>query len=207
MNKAAQSEESGRTLRLLELVHQNGMLTQRELSRKLGIALGLVNISLKRLIQQEQIKVRRLSARRVCYLLTPFGMAEKGRLSAHFLTDSFSMYRNARKVFLGRMRELSESGAKRVVLYGSGPIAEVAFITLQELGLSLVAVVADGESFLGRQTVSVGDIAPSQVDRVLYVGDDVGFEACRKKLLGAGFVDEAVENIGSLLLDVEAPAS
>ena len=76
------------------------MLTQRELARKLNIALGLVNLSLKRLMHQEMIKVKRLSARRFCYLLTPQGMSEKGRLSARYLADSFSMYRSARRACL-----------------------------------------------------------------------------------------------------------
>ena len=70
MNKPPSQDDEGRTLQLLELIHRDGMLTQRELARKLNIALGLVNLSLKRLMHRELIKVRRLSARRVCYLLT-----------------------------------------------------------------------------------------------------------------------------------------
>ena len=122
MNKPPTPDEEGRTLQLLELIHRDGMLTQRELARKLNIALGLVNLSLKRLMLRELIKVRRLSARRVCYLLTPGGMSEKGRLSARYLADSFAMYRNARKAFLHRLaallnvnrpEDLEELGASR----------------------------------------------------------------------------------------------
>lgn len=186
MNKPA-NDDSNRTLRLLELIHQNGMLTQRELSRRMDIALGLVNLSLKRLIREELIKVKRLSARRVRYLLTPQGMSTKGKLSARYLTDSFAMYRNTRKAFLAFLSGLREQGLKRVVLVGTGPIAEAAFLTLQELKLKLVAVVGEGDEFLGHPVVALGDLDPGTVDRILYAGDGPPTEGFVRQVTAAGF--------------------
>lgn len=210
MNKPPAQDDDGRTLQLLELIHRDGMLTQRELARKLNIALGLVNLSLKRLMHQELIKVKRLSARRFCYLLTPGGMAEKGRLSTRYLTDSFAMYRNARRAFLHRLAELRDAGRGRVVLYGTTEIAEAAFITLQELGLTLVAVAGgDGAgdgTFLGRRVAKLSELDPATVDRVLFVGVGEAREACRQEMEAAGFAPEAFEDLSVLLLEGEGSA-
>ncbi len=202
MNASDQDQDEGRTLRLLEVLHENGMLTQRELSRRLGIALGLVNLSLKRLMRQELIKVKRLSARRVSYLLTPVGMAEKGRLSARYLSASFAMFRNARKVFLHHLVALRDADLKRLALYGTGPIAETAFLTIQELGLELVAVAGTGETFLGRPVLPLERIAPDSVDRLLLVTEgDARPEAA--ELASLGWAPEQIDDLSRLLLDAE----
>jgi len=208
VNKPPTPDEEGRTLQLLELIHRDGMLTQRELARKLNIALGLVNLSLKRLMQRELINVRRLSARRFCYLLTPGGMREKGRLSARYLTDSFAMYRNARRAFLHRLAALRDAGRKRVVLYGTTEIAEAAFITLQELGFALVAVTGGGgsddgtgaDSFLGRRVTPLAEVDPGGVDAVLFAGLDQARERCREEMAAAGFDPGVLEDLSVLLL-------
>ena len=48
--------EEHRDLKLLEAVHEDSRVTQRSLSSKLGIALGLTNIYLKRLVRKGYIK-------------------------------------------------------------------------------------------------------------------------------------------------------
>jgi DNA-binding MarR family transcriptional regulator len=215
VNKPPSQDEEGRTLQLLELIHRDGMLTQRELARKLNIALGLVNLSLKRLMHQELIKVRRLSARRFCYLLTPGGMHEKARLSARYLTDSFAMYRSARRAFLNRLAALRDAGRKRVVLYGTTEIAEAAFITLEELGFELVAVAGgggpdaatvtatDSATFLGRRVAPLAEVDPRRVDAVLFAGPEEVRGRCREEAAAAGFDPGAFEDLTVLLLEGE----
>jgi DNA-binding MarR family transcriptional regulator len=198
--------DDDRTLHLLELIHRDGMLTQRELARKLNIALGLVNLSLKRLMHQELIKVKRLSARRFSYLLTPHGMAEKGRLSARYLADSFAMYRSARRACLRTLVPLRDRGLGRMVLYGTGELAEAAFITVQELGLTVVAV-ADGAgagSFLGREVVPLKAVDARGVDRVLFAAPEAERAAFAEAAAAAGFAPEAVEDLAAALLEADA---
>jgi DNA-binding MarR family transcriptional regulator len=204
VNKPAPDDD--RTLHLLELIHRDGMLTQRELARKLNIALGLVNLSLKRLMHQEMIKVKRLSARRFSYLLTPHGMSEKGRLSARYLADSFSMYRSARRACLRTLAPLRDRGLSRFVLYGTGELAEAAFITIQELGLSLVAVAdaAGTGRFLGREVMPLKAVDLGRVDRVLFAGPEAERAAFLDAAAAAGLAPEAVEDLAATLLETDA---
>ena len=70
------------TLNILDTVEQNEHISQRDLSRKLGVALGLANSYLKRCVRKGLIKVQQAPANRYLYYLTPKGFSEKSRLTA-----------------------------------------------------------------------------------------------------------------------------
>ena len=75
--------------RLLKQLEANPNISQRELSRTLGMSLGKVNYCLKALIRQGLVKSTTLDsgrARRVCaYPLTPAGLRSKGEIALAFL--------------------------------------------------------------------------------------------------------------------------
>src|ERR1700691_5592313 len=83
-------------LGLLESVERDGAQTQRRLAGEVGVALGLLNAYLRRCINKGLVKVREAPARRYAYYLTPQGFAEKSRLTAEYLSDSFSFFRKAK---------------------------------------------------------------------------------------------------------------
>jgi DNA-binding MarR family transcriptional regulator len=79
-----------RDLLLLTEVERNGAVTQRSLATKLGVALGLTNLYLKRLARKGYIKITTIPSQRVRYLLTPQGFAEKSRLTYLYMQYSLS---------------------------------------------------------------------------------------------------------------------
>ena len=112
--KAAPSEsatETEITLGLLNAVHDNSAVTQRTVARELGIALGLANAYLKRCVKKGLIKVSQVPPNRYAYYLTPQGFAEKSRLTAEYLSYSFTFFRRAREQFpsLGAEVDLLEA--------------------------------------------------------------------------------------------------
>src|SRR5687767_9748398 len=72
--------EARRNLQALEAIAEDDRLTQRSLASKLGIALGLTNIYLKRLVRKGYVKCVNIQSNRLQYLLTPKGITEKTRL-------------------------------------------------------------------------------------------------------------------------------
>ena len=66
-----------RTLKLLEEIDNDRTPTQRDLSKKLNISLGLVNLFIKRLGKKGYFKIKTIPKNRVKYILTPKGAAEK----------------------------------------------------------------------------------------------------------------------------------
>ena len=91
------SSEIEIVLGLLTAVEKNSRVTQRSVSRDLGIALGLTNSYLKRCVKKGLIKVQSAPANRYAYYLTPMGFAEKSKLTAEFLSQGFRYFRLARQ--------------------------------------------------------------------------------------------------------------
>jgi DNA-binding Lrp family transcriptional regulator len=142
--------EAHRDLRLLEAVEEDSRVTQRTLATKLGIALGLTNIYLKRLVRKGYIKCVNVQSNRITYLITPRGIAEKVRLTYEFMDYSLHLYGEVRQHLRGVLQECA-AGGRRVVIYGRGEAAELAYLSLRESGLEPVAIFDGdgGQEFLG----------------------------------------------------------
>lgn len=135
-------EDNGQiTLRLLAAVERNEVLTQRSLSRELGIALGLANGLLKRCVGKGLIKITQAPANRYAYYLTPQGFAEKSRLAAEFLSNAFVLFRVARHELGDLFEECNRRGWSRLALWGSGDLADIAVLTLAGLGIKPVGII------------------------------------------------------------------
>lgn len=136
--------QSRRDLQLLNEVEKDAYITQRTLAKSLGVALGLTNLYLKRLARKGYIKITTIPRNRIKYLLTPHGMAEKSRLTYEYMQYSLYYYREVRAQLKQVLTGLSSTGCKRLAIYGTGELAELAYLTLQEMGLTLVGFV-DGK--------------------------------------------------------------
>jgi DNA-binding MarR family transcriptional regulator len=130
---------SRRDLLLLETLERESTITQRVLATRLGIALGLTNLYLKRLIRKGYIKCVTVSPNRLMYSLTPKGVGRKARLTYEFMRYSLDFYRDARQHL---RRSLADAVAQqaRVAIYGTGDAAELVFLLIRDFGLELVAV-------------------------------------------------------------------
>jgi len=167
--------EAQRDLAILKEIERSAPLTQRGLAKKLGIALGLTNLYLKRLARKGYIKVTTIPRHRVKYLLTPKGITERTRLTYEYMQYSFSLLRESRHFLRDRFAALAEAGRKRVVFVGAGEAAELADLTLRELGLELVAVADDaaaGSLFLGREVVPLTALQGLDFDQAVVTSFD-----------------------------------
>jgi ribosomal protein S25 len=160
--------EAHRDLRLLEAVHEDSRVTQRGLASKLGIALGLANIYLKRMIHKGYIKVVNVQPNRISYLITPRGIAEKARLTYEFMDYSLHLYGEVRQHLREAMQDCAAAG-KRVAIYGSGEAAELAYLSLKETGMEPVAIFDQdgGRVFLGMPVQPIADHASVEYDLMI----------------------------------------
>jgi len=163
-----------RDLEILTAIDEGESLTQRALAQRLGVALGLANLYLKRLARKGSIKIvefprKPAAKKRLRYLLTPTGMAEKTRLTYEHMAYSLNLYRRARQTLRESLRHLTERGAKRVALCGTGEAAEVAYLTLRELGLEPIGVFADAAegAFLGYRVRALDELVDEDADAIV----------------------------------------
>ena len=86
---------------LLKSLEQDANLTQRQLSKELGISLGKVNYCLKILIQKGFVKINNFKNSnhklQYSYLLTPKGIEEKTKLTIEFLKVKTEEYEELKK--------------------------------------------------------------------------------------------------------------
>src|SRR5512136_863423 len=107
-----------RDLRLLEELERNPIVSQRELSHKFGIALGVTNACLKRMARKGLIRIRGFNHRKIGYYLTPKGFSEKAKLTLHLITHIVQHYSELKKIISERLLEMQRNGLQRVVFYG-----------------------------------------------------------------------------------------
>jgi DNA-binding MarR family transcriptional regulator len=136
-----------REFRLLEELEQNPVTSQRALSQKFKIALGVTNACLRRMAQKGWIQIRGLSHRRIGYYLTPKGISEKGKLTFQMISYTVQHYSELKRIISQRLLEMERAGMNRIVFYGVSDEMEVAYITLQAVKVRLVGIVEDDEKF------------------------------------------------------------
>ena len=163
-----------RELEILTAIGEGMPLTQRDLAQRLGVALGLTNLCLKRLAKKGFIKItefpRKPAARkRLRYLLTSKGLAEKTRLTYEHVAYSLSLYRRTRQTLRESLSQLSDAGLKRFALYGTGEAAELAYLTFREFGLEPVGVFSrvTGGTFLGYPVRPLAELSAAGYDGVV----------------------------------------
>jgi DNA-binding MarR family transcriptional regulator len=139
VRRDAQDEEI--ILGVLDVVERDSAVTQRSVARELGIALGLANAYLKRCVRKGLIKVGQVPPRRYSYYLTPQGFAEKSRLTATYLSHSFSFFRRARAQCGAIFEKAAAAGQHRLLLVGAGDLAEIARLVAREYPVEIAAVI------------------------------------------------------------------
>jgi len=156
--------DSYRSLLLMSEIVGEEPLSQREISQRLGIAVGLVNSYLKNLVAKGYVRVKNFPRNRYAYLLTPQGLAEKSRLAYQHLSYFTGLYTAARQDYLRLFRRLDAEGVSDVVFCGVDEVAEIAYLSLKEAGLCLRAVYDDenaGKEFFGLRIEPVTAIRPN----------------------------------------------
>jgi len=182
------SLDSYRALLLMAEIATEEPISQRELSRRLGIALGLVNSYLKNLVGKGFVRVKNFPRNRYAYLLTPQGIAEKSRLAYQHLGYFSSLYTIARQDYLVLFRSLHAQGIRKVAFCGVDEVAEIAYLSLRETGLELVAVMDDdaaGGTFFDRPVATLAMGLLSGNHRIVVTSLKRG-AALRQELLRLG---------------------
>lgn len=128
---------------LLDEIAQDSMVTQANLSDRLGIAVGSVNWYIKRLITRGWVKVSHLDRTRLKYDLTPEGMAVFTQRALLYARDSLKVYGNLRQKAKKLVAELQEQGIQQVYLNGDDETIDILRLTCIEAGIR-ISDIRDG---------------------------------------------------------------
>ena len=128
---------------LLDEIAQDSLVTQANLSKRLGIAVGSVNWYIKRLIVRGWVKVSHLDRTRLQYDLTSEGMKIFTQRAMNYARDSLKIYGDLREKAKALATDLKQKGVKSVYLNGDDQMMGILRLTCLEAGLKVTDLPED----------------------------------------------------------------
>lgn len=122
---------------LLNEIANDSLVTQANLSDRLGIAVGSVNWYIKRLITRGWVKVSHLDRTRLKYDLTSAGMKIFSQRALLYARDSLKVYSGYREKAKTLVIELQKDQVKQVYLKGNDELIDIMRLTCIEAGIHI----------------------------------------------------------------------
>ena len=114
---------SEREFELVNIVGAQLALNQRDLSRHMDLSLGAINMLVRRLVTKGHIRTRQLNKRKVEYLLTPQGFAEKMRKSIKYTLKTINSIGLIKARIQDILLDLCKSGARDFFIVGKSDLS------------------------------------------------------------------------------------
>ncbi len=116
---------------LLDFISKKSSISQRELARKTGISLGLINVILKRLIKAGYLRASQLNKRKLEYLLTPQGFIETAKKTYDYTINTIRSYKMLEANLSKLLKDLHRSGYDYFSIHGDGELRDLTVSTFQ----------------------------------------------------------------------------
>ena len=117
---------------IMSEVADNETVTQRELSKKLGISVSTVNVLMNKMIREGLIKMTQVSQKQVLYMLTPVGMMEKAKKTVSYLKAHYRAIYETKEKIKSVLDELCREHDVIYVLMSNDEMSEILSIAVHE---------------------------------------------------------------------------
>ncbi|RCW86934.1 winged helix-turn-helix DNA-binding protein [Halanaerobium sp. DL-01] len=101
---------------ILNVLDDRDNPSQREIAKETGISLGLVNTLIKKCAKKGLVKIERLNARNIKYILTPAGIKEKTEKTLNYIKKSYRAVKEIEARVL-KLVEENKKEEKNIYLY------------------------------------------------------------------------------------------
>ena len=122
-----------RELKVIEEISHNRDLTQRKISHRLDLSLGMTNLILKRLVNKGYVKIKGLDKRKVQYILTPKGFTEKTKRSYRYFLRTIHSLKEMKEKIQELILMECKKGRTYFIVLGDGELADVVELSLESL--------------------------------------------------------------------------
>ena len=183
---------------MLEEFETSPASSQRSLARRLGVALGVVNVLVRSLVRRGYVRATRAGWRRWVYVLTPAGVTRKVNLTIDYVERFMDHYRRVRSIVRTSVDGQAIGPDSSVGIYGVGEVAEIVYVCLRDGGVDQIEVLqpdtgASGR-FLGLDIVDLASAAPERYSKII-VADTNDVRRRHSELSAAGFSDHQIITI------------
>jgi len=121
-----------REFELVNIIGKKLGSNQRDLSRHMEMSLGMVNMLLRRLISKGYIRINQLNKRKVEYILTPKGFAEKMRKSVKYTLNTINSMGLIKKRLKEVLSASLSAGERDFYLLGESDFAILVEAVIRE---------------------------------------------------------------------------
>jgi len=121
-----------REFELVNIVGAKLGANQRDISRHLNLSLGMTNMLLRRLVTKGYIRIKQLDQRKVEYILTPKGFAEKMRKSINYTLKTISSIGLIKRNVLKILKKAYNDGVRKFYVMGSSDLAGLIEMVIRE---------------------------------------------------------------------------
>ncbi len=152
-------------LNILKEVAANPNVTQAELASRCALSVAMVNNYMKEFCGAGFLEYRRKTAKSVTYHLTPSGIRRLRILQSELTEEMIRMFIAGKEHIRARIASCTRGDFQfhRIVLFGSGHLAQLAFHALEHLGTSILGVCDDNPEMIGRDFCGREVLSPSQI--------------------------------------------
>lgn len=117
---------------IMNEIIDNENISQRELSRKLGVSLGTVNVLINKMTTEGIIKMEQVSQKQVAYMLTPTGMMEKAKKTISYVKGHYRVIYETKEKIKSILDELNLEYENILILKVKDEIGELIKLAVSE---------------------------------------------------------------------------
>jgi DNA-binding MarR family transcriptional regulator len=117
---------------IMSEIMDNENVSQRELSRKLGVSVSTVNALMNKMIKEGLIKMTQVSQKQVFYMLTPVGMMEKAKKTVSYLKAHYRAIYLTKEKIKEIFKELANDHDVIFILKSDDEMGEMVGIAIGE---------------------------------------------------------------------------
>lgn len=158
---------------VLDYVYKNKNITQRVISKHLGVAVSMINKYLDDYEGKGYLIKNYISSKQIFYSLTKRGVERKNLLNIQYLNASQHVHHSAKENIVLFLNQIINKGFKRILMYGAGEVAEIMLQVIKNdktIPLRVTAVVDDDKTKLSKSIVNTPIIMSDEIYDTVHEG-------------------------------------
>jgi FlaA1/EpsC-like NDP-sugar epimerase len=151
---------------ILDLIEKDANITQREISKIIGVAVSMTNAYIENFVAKGLIKKKKHSTKTVEYFVTKKGLERRQLLNIWYLKSSHEVYLSAKDNIIKFLNQIINKGFKKILLYGAGEVAEIMLQVMNDdnqIPLEVVGVIDDNKNRVGDKLVNIPIITLDEI--------------------------------------------
>ena len=158
---------------ILDLIEKDANITQREISKTIGVAVSMINSYLDMYEKDGLIRRKKHSTKTVEYFVTKKGIERRKLLNIWYLKSSHKVYLSAKDNIALFLNQVINKGFKSILLYGAGEVAEIILDIIRNdkaITLEIQAVVDDDSQKENKSLLEKKIVNPNRINDYVHDG-------------------------------------